>query len=86
MTDPTEGTRRFLVNSINNAPGTREALVAEYGEGNVFDTNELTAAFDVIGFAAPFVVVTRKSDGVKGSLLFQSRPRFYFNFQAEEER
>jgi hypothetical protein len=34
----------------------------------------------VTGFAAPYVVVTRRADGQGGSLEFQHRPRFYFNF------
>ena len=29
---------------------------------------------------APVVVVRRRSDGVKGSVLFQHSPRFYFSF------
>ena len=34
-----------------------------------------------IGFTAPLVVVRRKSDGQKGSLMFQASPRFYFGFE-----
>lgn len=45
-----------------------------------WDTQELQRDFDVIGFAAPFVVVKRKSDGVKGSLEFTHYPRVYFDF------
>lgn len=45
-----------------------------------WNTQELQRDFDVIGFAAPFVVVRRKSDGVKGSLEFTHSPRIYFNF------
>jgi hypothetical protein len=30
------------------------------------------------------VVVTRKSDGVKGSLEFRHSPRVYFNWQADK--
>jgi hypothetical protein len=37
--------------------------------------------FSVVGFAAPFVVVRRKSDGVKGTLGFTHSPRVYFNFE-----
>lgn len=48
--------------------------------GVVWDTDQLRADFDVHGFSAPFVVVTRKRDGVKGSLEFTHSPRFYFNF------
>ncbi len=48
--------------------------------GKVWDITELREDFEVIGFSAPLVVVIRKKDNVKGSLLFQPRPRFYFNF------
>lgn len=34
-------------------------------------TQELQEEFDVIGFSMGFVVVKRKSDGVKGSMLFK---------------
>jgi hypothetical protein len=79
MTDPTEEIRRQRLAEINAAPGSREALETQYGR--VWDTQELAAQFDVIGFMAPIVVVRRKSDGVKGSLEFQhGPPRLYFNF------
>lgn len=58
-------------------------LVEKWGENNVFDTDELTENFSVKGFMAPFVVVQRKSDGVKGTLTFTHMPRFYFDFQEE---
>jgi hypothetical protein len=77
MPDPTEAIRRELVAAIN--AGSREALEAEYGQ--VWDTAQLGEDFNVTGFAAPFVVVTRKSDNAKGSLCFQHHPRFYFSFQ-----
>ena len=63
---------------INSEPGHREALEAVYGR--VWDTAELTAEFEVLGFLAPFIVVQRRSDRQKGSLEFQHHPRFYFNF------
>ena len=81
MTDPTESIRRKRLTEINALPGSREALEASYGQ--VWDTNELRRDFDVLGFAAPLVVVCRKSDGVRGSLEFQHSPRFYFSFQPE---
>jgi len=37
--------------------------------------------FEAIGFAAPLIVVRRRADGVKGSLMFQHSPRFYFKFE-----
>jgi hypothetical protein len=45
-------------------------------------TNEMLELYEVQGFQAPFVVVTRKSDGKRGSLEFEHYPRFYFNFVA----
>lgn len=35
-----------------------------------WDTKQLQEDFSVEGFASPFVVVRRKSDGVRGSLQF----------------
>jgi hypothetical protein len=78
MTDPTENTRRQMVAAINAEPGSRAALEAEHGQ--VWSTDELSQDFDVLGFMAPFVVVRRKADGVKGSLMFQHMPRFYYGF------
>ena len=48
-----------------------------------WNTDGLQRDFEVIGFAAPFVVVVRKADGVKGSLEFTHSPRVYFNFVAD---
>ena len=79
--DPTENIRRALVAEINHDPGSREALEAKHGQ--VWDTGEMTEDFSVASFAAPFIVVTRKSDGTKGSLTFQHRPRFYFDFRPD---
>lgn len=76
--DPTEYLRRQEVREINANPTERNALEAAYGQ--VWSTDELTAEFSVEGFLAPYVVVTRKADGVKGSLRFQHRPRYYFSF------
>lgn len=52
-------------------------------EGQEWDTAALQQDFDVLGFSAPFVVVRRKSDGVKGTLEFKHSPRIYFGFQAD---
>ena len=81
MNDPTEAIRRQRLAEINTEPGIREALESQHGQ--VWDTQELGRDFQVLGFAAPLVVVRRKSDGVRGSLEFQHQPRFYFNFQPE---
>ena len=78
MNDPTESIRRKMVEEINSNPGSREALEEEHGQ--VWDTDELSRDFTVDGFMAPFVIVVRKSDKVKGSLQFQHDPRFYYGF------
>lgn len=81
MHDETESIRRQRLAEINAEPSSRAALESRYGD--VWDTGQLREHFQVIGFAAPYVVVRRKSDGVKGSLEFQHDPRLYFNFQAD---
>jgi hypothetical protein len=84
VNDPTEQLRRERMVEIAAEVGSREALEARYGQ--VWDTAELTTDFEVIGFAAPLVVVLRKSDGKKGSLEFQPHPRLYFNFEEHQQR
>ena len=81
MSDSTEVIRRKLVKEINAVEGSREFLESDHGQ--VWDTQELQADFEVQGFMAPFIGVVRKSDGSKGSMEFQHAPRFYFNFQAD---
>ncbi len=77
--DPTEDKRRLLQTAINSQEAEREALEAAHGQ--VWDTQELQQDFTVQGFLAPFVSVTRKSDGKRGVLAFQHMPRYYFDFQ-----
>lgn len=81
MTDETETIRREMLTEINAEPGSREYLEAKHGQ--VWDTSELQKEFDVLGFMAPLVVASRKSDGTKGSLMFQGSPRFYFDWSPE---
>jgi hypothetical protein len=89
MEDPTEPYRRGRVAELNgqvqsnDEKGERERLEALYGR--VWNTEELSREFEVIGFAAPLVVVRRKLDGRKGSLEFQHRPRLYFNWMEHSE-
>ena len=84
MNDPKEQLRRERQAEITTEAGSRELLEARYGK--VWSTGELTEDFEVIGFAAPLVVVRRKADRVKGSLEFQAHPRFYFNFVEDQPR
>lgn len=86
MTDPTEGARRVMVPVINSilSPDKQERydqLHREYAEDDIFDTDTVNQYFIVEGFMAPFVVVTRRSDRKRGSLMFCDSPRFYFGFE-----
>lgn len=91
--DPTEATRRAMVADINFNPSPRAALEATYGADNVWDTDQLSERFEVIGFMAPFAVVRERTTGAaaahavvkdglgrKGTVEFQHSPRFYYNF------
>jgi len=81
MADETETICRQMVAEINANPGSREYL--EVMHGQVWDTGELQDDFQVLGFMAPFVVARRRSDGVRGSLMFQHDPRLYHSFKPE---
>jgi len=82
MTETTETIRRQQQAVINAeaaaAVDPRAELSAQYGQ--LWDTAELQADYSVQGFMAPYVVVTRKADGVQGTLMFSHRPRFYHSF------
>lgn len=79
MDTPEESARRIMTQEINANATDREKLEAKHGQ--VWDTAELQRDYRVVGFAAPFVMVERKSDGKQGALMFQHYPRFYFDFQ-----
>ena len=75
-TDDTAALRASLVGTM-----PREAVDAiERGEPT-WTTDELRRDFIVTGFAAPLVVVRRKSDGALGSLKFTHSPRLYFGWE-----
>lgn len=84
MSDPTESARRTMLQQMQaSGPASREILEQAYGP--VWDTHQLTENFEVLGFLAPYVVVRRKRDGRKGSLMFQPNPRLYFAFDEHRE-
>lgn len=76
--DETEDYRRARQAEVNAAALARTQ--AEEAHGQCWDTEELQRDFDVLGFMAPYVVVRRRSDGKKGSLEFQHRPRLYWGW------
>jgi len=73
-----------MVAEINSQVQSTDTLTErerlEERQGRVWDTQELSRDFEVLGFRAPFVIVRRKRDSVKGTLIFQHSPRFYFSF------
>lgn len=79
MSDATEAARRERLVEINSQPAIRDDLEAKYGQ--VWSTSQMQQDFEALGFQAPYIVVRRRADGVKGSLEFQHNPRLYFNFQ-----
>jgi hypothetical protein len=68
--------------AINSNPGSRAEC--EELHGQVWDAEELRRDFEVLCFAAPVVIVTRRVDGVTGSLEFQHHPRFYWEFKEDK--
>ncbi len=73
MKDPTENLRREMLE-------TGQPYVDLARADQRWTTDQVRELFDVHSFLAPFCFVTRKSDGVKGSLEFTHSPRVYFNF------
>lgn len=76
--DYVENVRRAMLREMPDELRRR----VEAGE-QVWTTEELQRDFDVLGFAAPLVVVRRRSDGVRGSLMFTHQPRYYFGWEPE---
>lgn len=64
-------------------PAMAAALAAAIDRGEpVWDTAALRRDYRVEGYLAPYVVVTRKADGQRGTLRFTHNPRVYFGFEA----
>jgi hypothetical protein len=81
-TEFVEAMRRSRLVEINLARADRSILEVRHGQ--VWDAEQLRREFEVLEFAAPYVVVRKRSDGVLGSLEFQHEPRFYFNFAPDQ--
>lgn len=76
--DPTLEWRRKRSVEINAAPKRREELEAIWG--TVLDHLELRKNYNQFFFANPVLVCRRKSDGARGTLLYQYFPRLYFRW------
>jgi hypothetical protein len=77
--DPTESVRREM---LETGEPYRDLARAE----ERWDTDQVRELFEVHSFLAPFVLVTRKQDGVKGTLEFTHNPRWYFNFRPDDRQ
>jgi len=76
-----------VVNSfVESDDPVRERVRLSAMFADVMDTDQMLERFTVVGFAAPFVIVDRKSDGKRGVLTFQHHPRFYFNWDDDIEK
>ena len=90
--DPTESIRCKLRAMINSNVRAVAAMAGENDvrkliearQGQVWNTDELARDFEVLEFAAPLVVVRRRTDAVLGSLFFSHEPRFYWSFRPHE--
>jgi hypothetical protein len=82
LTDPTEPIRRARVAELAAEAAQRTELEERYGD--VWDTEQMRLRFEVMGFAAPLVVVRDRKTDKLGSLEFQGSPRFYFNWQEDK--
>lgn len=70
---------RMLQRMINDRQRNREEIEKDFG-GPVWNTQELAAEFNVLGYRAPFAIVENKTTRQRGSVMFQHEPRFYFGF------
>lgn len=73
--------RMMMLEAINRVPRSRDQI--EEHMADVWDPDELRERFEVLGFRAPFAVVQDRKTGVRGSVLFQNTPRYYFGFSPE---
>ena len=82
MHDDTEDYRREMIESgfVDAAATLVEAL-----GGKTWSTAELQRDFVVRSFLAPYVLVTERASGRKGTLLFRNIPRTYYDWKPEED-
>jgi hypothetical protein len=68
---------------IDSGQPQADLVAAMLDDEPTWDTAEMKAEFEVVGFTAPFVVVRRRADGVRGTLEFTHSPRVYFGWRAD---
>jgi hypothetical protein len=81
MTDNFDDQRRAMIDSGQPEVDAIHTLIR--GE-QTWTTAQMQEDFEPLSFAAPFIIVRRRADGVRGSLEFTHSPRVYFNWQPED--
>jgi hypothetical protein len=78
MSAEADAMRRHIIETRQPEANLAEAV-------QTWTTAELQREFEVLGFAAPFAVVRRRSDGAVGTVEFTHSPRRYFSFKPDQE-
>lgn len=73
-----------IIASIAARPRSRAELEAEFGQ--VWDDHQLAQDFEITALIPPTFIVRRRSDGVVGSVLMQTRPKLFFLFRPSPEQ
>jgi hypothetical protein len=83
--DPDPGAASAICKQAPSGPDPEHPLYPVHAI-QVWRADELQKHFEVLGFAAPYAAVIRKSDGQLGSLEFTHSPRIYFNFVPDKTK
>ena len=75
---------RILASHFSGMTDAEARSALERLHNPVLSNNELLEQFEISHFDAPYVYVTHKSDGKRGTMVFVDAPRFYFAFELEE--
>ena len=84
---PLDVTRETLVHVFKDQfahldVGELRALLETTYNGQVWNSEELLQYFEVSHFEPPYVHVIHKTNGFRGTVLFNDEPRLYFWFKA----
>lgn len=80
LTEETAEERAKLEAEVNATPCTLEELQRKYGQ--VWTVEQVEAQFEIEAFCPPLACATRRADGVRGTLVYQHCPRYYWSWEA----
>lgn len=76
------GVYHILSGKRDHEKGIRACKLRDkYGKSKVWTLPKLKTLFTIHAIIPPLMVVTRKSDGMLGTVLYQLNPLFVFDFQ-----